>query len=157
MEDIGISEADWLQADFGEDALFVRRNVAQEKTIIAYGFLFKTYEELGLFLVDYDIDLALDKIIALLGAEYVEEYDRPAGVIEDSSLRSVLVQVDNRKYVCEILKSEAENVGFVYFTVQPPYSAQRAESINRLPMPIDDILSRTKVFRVPYRIYLEEK
>ena len=150
LDEIGISQERWDKAGFQENSLFVYQNVEKEKMIIEYNYFFQTYEEIGVFNIARDPSVDLEKIINLLNGKIIQEYERPEGAIEDEDLRSMLVEIDKKTYVAEIIKKRAENIGFIYFTLQLPYNGNIRNSltINYIPVNVNHyLLYSTQNFR----------
>ena len=151
-EGIKISEEAWQEAGFGEDSAFFYIKTEQQKIFVLYNFFFKTYEEIGFFDVDYDLDADLEKMISLLGGEKVGDFEKPAGSIKDPTWHAALVEIEGRKYAAEMIKTRNENIGMVVFTLQPSYQKASASTleIKFIPFSIEVLMDETKPFRMTY-------
>ncbi len=154
LEDIGISLSAWNEAGFDETSLAIFHESQKEQTIIAYYYYFQTFEEIALFDEHYDIDANLEKIISLLDANIIDEYQRPDGAISNRDLRALLIEYNNRKYSAEILKKRTENIGFIYVILQHPTDNVRQRfEINYL----DGLPAVRLIYTKPFRGSYEDK
>ena len=139
LEDIGISQDAWEEAGFQEDTLYIYKNADGPKIIIGYTLFFQTYEEIGIFDTNYDLQDALEKISTMFRADSFREYQTvftrtPLGT------RSMLVDIKDQTYEVEIMKRREENYGFVIFTLQPPYEKDSIPINTRPPLSTADVL-----------------